>query len=91
MNVIATTTTQAPRKCVVAHDDYNMQINSELKRYTKYAVAADNYECSKIGKSILAKDGSAVDAAIATGLCNSVMNAQSMGLGGGHFMNIYIK
>ena len=37
------------------------------------------------------QDGSAVDAVIAAGLCNSVMNIQSMGLGGGHFMNIYLK
>jgi hypothetical protein len=35
--------------------------------------------------------GSAVDAMIATGLCNSILNVQSGGIGGGHFMNIYIK
>ena len=42
-------------------------------------------------RNILEKNGSAIDAAIATGLCNSIMNAQSMGIGGGFFMTIYLK
>jgi gamma-glutamyltranspeptidase/glutathione hydrolase/leukotriene-C4 hydrolase len=44
-----------------------------------------------IKRTFFEKNGSVVDVAIATALCNSVMCLQSMGIGGGHFMNIYIK
>lgn len=42
-------------------------------------------------RSILEQDGSAVDAAIATMFCNGIFTMQSMGLGGGFLMTIYIK
>lgn len=36
------------------------------------------------------KNGSAVDAAIASMFCNHILNQQSMGIGGGFFMMVYI-
>ncbi|XP_076817175.1 glutathione hydrolase 1 proenzyme-like isoform X2 [Clavelina lepadiformis] len=53
------------------------------------AVAADAGNCSEIGKQILMKGGSVVDAAIAAMLCVGVYNSHSCGLGGGFFMTIY--
>ncbi|XP_067653668.1 glutathione hydrolase 1 proenzyme-like [Haliotis asinina] len=53
------------------------------------SVASDTKQCSEVGTNILAKGGSAVDAAIATALCSCVLNAQSCGLGGGFFMTVY--
>lgn len=47
--------------------------------------------CSVLFRNILLKNGSAVDATIAAMFCKSVYTMQSMGLGGGLLMTIYIK
>ncbi|RVE65753.1 hypothetical protein OJAV_G00119760 [Oryzias javanicus] len=55
------------------------------------AVAADSQRCSDIGKEMLLLGGSAVDGAIAALLCTSVVNPQSMGIGGGSILAIRSK
>ncbi|XP_050682110.1 glutathione hydrolase 1 proenzyme-like isoform X1 [Leptidea sinapis] len=58
-------------------------------RFPRAVVAANGHECAFIGRSILEKDGSAVDAAIATLFCEGLGCAQCMGLGGGFLATVY--
>ncbi|KAM4635168.1 glutathione hydrolase 5 proenzyme isoform 1-T1 [Polymixia lowei] len=52
------------------------------------AVSADSQLCSEIGRDMLKQGGSAADGAIAALLCTSVVNPQSMGIGGGSIFTI---
>lgn len=55
------------------------------------AVSADSQRCSEIGRDILQQGGSAADGAIAALLCTSVVNPQSMGIGGGSIVTVRTK
>ncbi|XP_041979391.1 glutathione hydrolase 1 proenzyme-like isoform X2 [Aricia agestis] len=63
--------------------------SEEHRRYRRAVVAANGIECAAIGRGILEKGGSAVDAAIATLFCEGVGCAQCMGLGGGFLATVY--
>ncbi|XP_011171809.1 scoloptoxin SSD14 isoform X2 [Solenopsis invicta] len=62
---------------------------SKLRTFKRGAVCADGAPCAVIGKSILERNGSAVDATLAALICNGLVNMQSLGLGGGFLMTIY--
>ncbi|XP_011495084.1 PREDICTED: gamma-glutamyltranspeptidase 1-like [Ceratosolen solmsi marchali] len=62
---------------------------SKLRMFKQGAVCADGAPCALIGKSMLDRNGSAIDAAIASLICNGLINMQSMGFGGGFLMTIY--
>ena len=59
--------------------------------YPRQAVATDTDKCSRIGNDTLARNGSAVDAAIAAMFCLGVINMHSSGVGGGGVMLVYIR
>jgi len=64
---------------------------SVLGNYSTAAVASDGAGpvCATIGKEVLQRGGTAVDAAIVTLCCNGVISSQSLGIGGGFLMTVY--
>lgn len=77
--------------CGGGHETYNISGSSVLGKYSRAAVAVDNADCSRIGREILQKNGTTMDAALAAAICNGVMNAHSMGIGGGCTILVYSK
>ncbi|XP_063226983.1 glutathione hydrolase 1 proenzyme-like [Bacillus rossius redtenbacheri] len=62
---------------------------SALGAFRHAAVSADTAACPAVGRDVLARNGSAVDAAVATLLCQGVAAPHLSGLGGGFFMVAY--
>ncbi len=81
----------APEICGSGHETYHIDGSSILGKYSRAAIAVDNVQCSKIGRQILEKNGTTMDAALAAAICNGVMNAHSMGIGGGCVIVVYSK
>nr|CDS15661.1 gamma glutamyltranspeptidase 1 [Echinococcus granulosus] len=63
---------------------------STLGHYHRAAISSDAPGCATQGRKILERNGTIVDAAIVTLLCNGLVNPQSMGVGGG-FLMVYYK
>lgn len=64
---------------------------SPLMVYENAAVSTDNQVCSDIGKNMFDRGGNVMDAALAALFCNGLLTMQSMGIGGGMIMNVFIK
>lgn len=63
--------------------------NSTLGIYKRAAVSTDAWPCAKIGKDLLAKNGTAIDATIGILLCKALVIPNSSGLGGGCIITVY--
>ena len=59
------------------------------EQVVRAAVSSDADPCSTVGAEILKKGGTAIDAAIATSFCLSVVYIHYTGIGGGGFLIYY--
>ncbi|KAL4132607.1 hypothetical protein QTP88_009731 [Uroleucon formosanum] len=57
--------------------------------YSNAGVVSNGGPCAQIGVDVMRNGGNAVDAAIATMLCDGVFCPEYMGIGGGFLMSIY--
>ncbi|KAL5244956.1 hypothetical protein ACI65C_012366 [Semiaphis heraclei] len=57
--------------------------------YSKVGVVSNGGPCSQIGVDVMSRGGNAIDATIATLLCDGAVCPQQMGIGGGFIMSIY--
>jgi len=64
---------------------------SKMGKFEYAAVSVDSIPCATVGKNVMMLGGNAIDSAIATMYCNGVVNPQSMGIGGGFIMTIYLN
>lgn len=102
----AATTTISPKVLQDAKTNKNMQqataptnatqsleeeFQSKMGVFEKAAVCSDSGVCSKVGSDIIKLGGNAVDSVLAVLLCNGIVTMQSMGIGGGFIMNVFIQ
>ncbi|XP_015042017.1 glutathione hydrolase 1 proenzyme [Drosophila pseudoobscura] len=64
--------------------------HSPLHEFARAGICTDNDVCGLMARKALEDGGSVVDAALSALLCNGLIGMQSMGLGGGMLMKIYI-